>query len=50
MSLFHKKDTKREVFGQMFTELYPRLFIGKKDILAAHLLYLFQCGRQLFVF
>ena len=25
MSLFHKKDTKREVFGQMFTELYPRL-------------------------
>jgi len=23
--LFHKKDTKREVFGQMFTELYPRL-------------------------
>ena len=25
MSLFHKKHTKREVFGQMFTELYPRL-------------------------
>ena len=25
MSLFHKKDTKREVFGQMFTEPYPRL-------------------------
>ena len=23
--MFHKKDTKREVFGQMFTELYPRL-------------------------
>ena len=23
--LLHKKDTKREVFGQMFTELYPRL-------------------------
>lgn len=25
MSLFHKKDTKKEIFGQMFVELYPRL-------------------------
>lgn len=25
MSLFHKKTQKEKFFGQMFTELYPRL-------------------------
>ena len=25
MFLFHKSQTKREAFGQMFTEMYPRM-------------------------
>ena len=25
MFLFHKNQTKREAFGQMFTEMYPRM-------------------------